>query len=79
MKNPKENTRLMRAVDDYLAKNHLTLPNDADFQYCIDGVLVFVDDKIVLMIGDRPNVTDYPIAETEHTDKYLRQPIAAIV
>jgi len=79
MNSPKENTRLMQAVGDYLTKNHLTLPRDADFQYCIDGVLVFVDDKIVLIIGDRPDLADYPIEETEHTDKYLRQPIAAIV
>jgi len=79
MKSPKDNKRLMQAVNNYLLANNFLLPDNADFQYCIDGVLVFIDDKIVLSIGDRPDLPNYPINETEHTDKYLRLRMAVAV
>ena len=79
MKNPKDNRELMQAVNSYLSVNGLILPQNAEFQYCIDGVLVFVDNKIALSITDRPDLTGYPITETEHTDRYLRQQVPIAV
>ena len=72
MVNPKDNKEFMQVLDSYLSANGLVLPRNAKFDYIIDGILVFVDDNVVLAIGDRPPTVIFEIHQTEHTDRYLR-------
>ena len=62
---------VQEAIKSYADTHGLVLPNDVVFGYIIDGVHVYVDDHVVLRIG-LPPVSNYPVRETEHTDKYLR-------
>jgi len=68
---PKDNKEFMQVLGEYLTANDFVLPENADIQYCIDGILVLVDGKIVLSIGDRPPTVIYEIHETEYTEQYL--------
>ena len=74
---PQKDKNVQRAVQSYLADNDLVLPHEAIYEAVIDGVFICVDDNVVLRIG-LPPVSNYPVHETEHTDKYLRkrEPIA---
>lgn len=77
MMNPKDNKEFMQKLGDYLRINNFVLPQNAEFQYLIDGIDVLVDGKVVLAVGDRPPTVIYEIHETEHTQKYL-QPQTAV-
>ena len=71
VRRPEENPSLMKAVNNYLSANGLSLPDNAIFGYMIDGVYIDIDDNTVLTIG-LPPVSNYLVRETEHTDRYLR-------
>ncbi|MCL2044759.1 MAG: hypothetical protein FWG88_00040 [Oscillospiraceae bacterium] len=69
--NPKNDEKLINAIRMYISEHNLLLPDNAEYEYIIDGVWVLVDDEIVLTIG-LPPVSNYSVHETEHTNKYLR-------
>jgi len=71
MRNPEENPKVTEAVNKYLSAKGLSLPDNAKYEYVIDGVYVCVDDYPVLVIG-LPPVSDYPVHETKHTSTLLR-------
>ena len=71
MRAPNENPLVMGAIHTYLKNNGLSLPDDVRYEYIIDGVYVLIDDKPVLRVG-LPPVSNYPVRETEHTNRYLR-------
>jgi hypothetical protein len=71
MSRPEEDPELMKAVNEYLSANGLSLPDDVRFAYGIDCVIILKDKNHLLRIG-LPPVSNYPVEETEHTDKYLR-------
>jgi len=68
---PEEEPEVVKAVNAYLQKHGLVLPRDARFGYIIDGVYVYVEEHPVLCVG-LPPVSNYPVDETEYTNKYLR-------
>ena len=78
VRNPEENPELMVAVNDYLVKKGLSLPDNAKFGYMIDGVYIDVEHNTVLIVG-LPPVSNYEIEETEQTSKYLRPHMAIAV
>ena len=69
MYNPRENVKLMDALNMYLNLHSLSLPNNVDFEYVIDGVDILVDGNVVIMIG-LPPVSDHIIETTEYTNQY---------
>ena len=69
--NPADNPKLMKAVNDYLTSRGLVLPHNVRYGYMIDAAYVEVDDKTVLVIG-LPPVSNFPVRETEYTNRYLR-------
>ena len=69
--NPKNDKKVIEAVNNYLLANDLILPNDVVYEYIIDGIYVCVKKQPVLIIG-LPPVSDYSIEETEYTNTYLR-------
>ena len=60
-----------KAIHDYIVAHDLTLPDNAQYVPGIDFVDVRVDGFSVLIVGF-PTVSNYPISETEYTNKYLK-------
>lgn len=71
MTNWKEHKELQRALQAYLHEKNLILNGEEVYQSGIDCVGIFIDNHIVLSIG-LPPVSNYPVQETQYTDKYLR-------
>ena len=78
MLRPESDLKAMKAVSDYLLSHGLSLPEGVTYEYIIDGIYVCVEDYPVLVIG-LPPVSNYPVDETEYTDKYLRVTCAIAV
>jgi len=72
MQSPKDIKPLMQAINDYLTKNNLILPDDAKIIAGIDFFKVYIDDIPVLAVGDRPPTVIFEVHATEYTDRYLR-------
>jgi hypothetical protein len=72
MRRPEDDENVMKALNNYLSINGRILPNNAFLTWGIDFVGVRIDDYTVLRIG-LPPVSNYPVRETEHTDKYLKK------
>jgi len=79
MNNPKDIKPLMQAINDYLKKNNLLLPSNAEIVGGIDFFEVYVENVPVLFIGDRPPTVIFEIHETEYTDRYLRPQVSIAV
>ena len=73
---PENDPNIIKAVDNYLKTHDLALPDDVVYEPIIDGVFICIEDNPVLVVG-LPPVSNYPVRETEHTDKYLRTPKTA--
>ena len=71
MQNPRDNKELMEAVHSYLKTNNLYLNEQAVFEWGIDCVCIFVDNREVLIVS-LPPLSNYRIRETEYTDRYMR-------
>ena len=71
MINWEDDKGFQKAIREYLSKNGLALSGDETYQSGIDCVGVFVDDRLVLSVG-LPPVSNYPVRETEYTQRYLR-------
>lgn len=78
MTNWKEEKDFQDALQAYLREHDLVLLDDAVYESGIDCVGVFVQDVPVLIVG-LPPPSNYRVEETEHTDKYLRTPVAVAV
>ena len=74
----KEHKELQEALQAYLTKHDLVLPDDAVYKSGIDCVGVFVQDVVVFHVC-LPPPSNYEVEETEHTDKYLRPHKASAV
>ena len=66
-----EYTEFQQALKAHLIKRSMRLDADFVFEFGIDCVFVYIEDKPVLIVG-LPPVSDYEIDETEHTAQYLR-------
>ena len=78
MTNWNEHKELQEALQAYLTKHDLILPNDAEYESSIDCVFVVVQDDPVFIIG-LPPPSNYNVKETEHTNKHLRPHLAVAV
>ena len=68
----KSNDELQIAIQTYLSEHGLFLSENVKYEPVIDGVHVLINNDVVLRIG-LPPVSNYPVRETEYTDKYLRE------
>ena len=73
---PEEDPKAMKALNDYLFAQGLSLPDNATYEYIIDGIYVCVEDHPVLVIG-LPPVSNYPVEKTEYTGKYIHMKAAS--
>ena len=71
----KEHKELQQALQTYLSKHNLMLSGSVVYESGIDCVYVIVQDNPVFIVG-LPPVSNYPVRETEYTDKYLRAKVA---
>ena len=67
----KSDEQLQNAILDYTEKHGLVLPDDVLYVPGIDFIEVRIGEIPILTVG-LPPVSNYPVRETEHTDKYLR-------
>ena len=74
----KGHEEFQKALQAYLAERDLSLPDDVRYGSGIDCAFVFAGKFPILRVG-LPPVSNYPVLETEHTDKYLRVPEAIAV
>jgi hypothetical protein len=72
----KEHQELQQALKKYTMAHGLELSGDESYGSGIDCVFVYIDKKPVFIIG-LPPVSNYPVDETEYTNKYLR-PVEAV-
>ena len=77
MWDPKKDKDLQNAIRSYLAEHGMDLAEDVEYQGGIDFVSIEIGGVPVFEVG-LPPVSNYPVYETEHTDRYLRKrvPIA---
>jgi len=73
-----KNDDLQNAVNEFVEKRGLFLPDNVRYISGIDFAEARIDDDPVFWIG-LPPVSNYPVRETKHTYKYLRPQQQAVM
>jgi hypothetical protein len=63
-------TEFQQALKAHLLRRNMRLDADFVFEFGIDCVFVYVEDKPVFIVN-LPPMSNYSVDETEYTDRYM--------